>query len=563
VTAAPWTAPALGERLGLDPTPPAAPLGTGFVGPLLDGGDARVAAALAGFVPDPLPLDPLAWTEGAARALRAWLDSPGPVVFAADAAALGEEGVRTAIAGTGRTAALAIDPLVVRPPSAMPASPVAAAARVTKRDVAAIVLEPRVEDDAGLASLRELVALARAAGTWVIADETRTAGRTHPGSAARALGLECDLVLVGDAVACGRSFAALLARLGAAGIRLSEPAPDALAFALARASATVLARTPVHEDLAACGTRLVQAFESAARREDLRAGFVGPPALARVDFAAQEGVAAPLLRWHFDAEMQRLGAVPSEWCVAHAWTPQVEARLAAALAATAGRLRTKLIESNSYLSGGLPWVFATGDEVLRQRGLARYRYPKLAAVAVDAEPAGVRIAFAPGPLGPVVSSGFFVPTHLRGDFSVEIDYALPRWSSGPDSACFGLFFQNDLSTGRYYAQRTRSAAGDDTVLGSFDGHLTPSVPVRAARGALRLVRQGRTVTAWHREDQDEWRELGRTDAATADDGIVGAKVWSKVSCDGLEAEVTALRLHATVAEGQGPPVPVRPDPRRR
>jgi hypothetical protein len=499
----------------------------------------------------------------AAAALRAWLGLRGRVVLCRSADQAKELAVQAARARTGREVVLALDPIEGRPGSAMPLPRAHAAARLAKADVAAVLFEPRVEDDAHADELEGIVAAARQHGTRVIADETRTAGRVHAGSSTRALGLPCEAVVVGEAVACGLGCAAVLDSEDDAAVELVEPLPDALALALAAATARALARQPVHEEMAAHGARLREAFTAAAAAEQIAAELVGPAALMRVQVAAQEGVAAPLLRWHLAAEMQRLGVEANEWLVAHALSPAVADAMAAALRGTMARARTLLIESNSYLSGGLPYVFATANEFLRERGLARYRYPKLADVEVSAVHGRMRIAFAAGALGPVTSSGFFVPTRLRGDFTVEAEYELVRWTSGPDAVCFGLFFQNELSTGRYYAQRTIASSGSDTVHGSFDGVLTAARRAGARRGALRLARERSRVTAWHRDEGGEWHELGTTDSATTDDGILGAKVWAKVACDGIVAEVTALTIVAEWVPDQAPPVTARPDPRRR
>lgn len=551
------------SRLGVPPPRLHAPLGPGVEGALLAPDDGRLENALAEHLGEPWPEAPArAWCVPAAAALRSWLAVSGRVTLASDPATLMAAALEEATAASGRQALLAIEPLGQRPTAALPISRASAGERMAARDVAAVVFEPLLETPEDIGELRQLLRRARDAGARVIADESRTAGRVHAGSSARALALDVDEILLGPAIACGQAFAARLQLGNSDDVVTAGVGPDALALALARSTARTLARQPVAAELAALGQAMRDAFASACAREHIVAALVGPAALARFKIATQEGTPAQLLHWHFAVELERAGVRASEWCVAHAgWTQQAD-RLRLALAATVGRMRTLLIENNSYISGGLPFVFPTPDATLRQRGLGIYRFPKRAPVDVTVAGDRVRIAFAKGSLGEIVSSGFFVPTRLTGDFEVEAEYDLPAWSSGPDSACFGLFFQNDLSTGRYYAQRT-IAGSDDRVLGSFDGALTPAASVLARAGAFRLARVGRRVTAWHRQPGGPWRELGATDTATPDDGIVGAKIWSKVECDGLVAEVSALRLRATLAASQNPPLPIRPDPRAR
>ncbi len=551
----------LASRLGVPPPNYDPSLGTGVEGPLLAADDPRVAEALRVLLGAAIPRDPGAtWAPLVASALTTWLGVNGRVVLGRDAPTLLAAALADARARLRRDTVLNLEPSAQRAADALPMERADALARLAKGDVAAIVLEPRVETAADAADLAAVVAGARAGGTLVIADETRTAGRLHAGSSARALHLDVDAILLGSSLACGEAFAALIELRPPSSLNADAP-PTPLALALARASALVLAQHPVAAELQAMGEALARAFGTSCARERIVAELIGPPALARFSIAPQEGVATPVLHSHVGVELERVGAQASVWCVPHALWSRQAGELARALDAAIRRLRTLLIENSSYISGGLPFVFATDLDAVRQRGLGIYRYPKLGPVDVTAASSRVRIAFAKGPLGEIVSSGFFVPTRITGDFDVEADYELLAWSSGPDSACFGLFFQNELSTGRYYAQRTIDRDGD-RVLGGFDGVLTKAQTVRPRAGTFRLARVGSVVTAWHRAAGGAWYELGHTATATSDDGILGAKIWSKVECDGLVAEVAALRLRVTLAATQSQLLPVRPDPRR-
>lgn len=232
-----------------------------------------------------------------------------------------------------------------------------------------------------------------------------------------------------------------------------------------------------------------------------------------------------------------------------------------AVARAVGRLRTLLIELNSYLSGGMPWVFPAGDPRLSGRGLAAYRYPKLAAVDITAEPDGVRIAFQAGDLGAVTSSGFYVPTRVRGDFEITARYRLLDWHPGSETACFGLFTQDEPSLLRYYTQlRGVGPKYRDRMANFNNTHMTDPVPGAPDEGGFRLQRRGDHVTAWHRTD-DAWERLGEHRGDPVHDMIVGCKIWSSGEAGALSATLCDLTIEGEIPEDQIPEVPTRPDPR--
>ncbi|HLU39556.1 MAG TPA: hypothetical protein VK081_09230 [Planctomycetota bacterium] len=547
----------LAERLGVSFRAEAPPLALDAGGPLVAPDDPRLGPHLAAWLRAAPQDDP---AGAAADALRTWLGFGGRVRFARSAGDLLER-VFTEGGGPARVAVLG--PLPQRPP-ALPELDAAGARAALDAGATVLLFEPRAEDEAHAVALRDVLRHARARGARVVADETRTAGRLHPGSAAAALGLEVDAVLVGPSVACGAACAALLEPGGAPAVaRTGRDAPDDLALLLAAACARVVAATPVDAELAAMGERVRTAFFAACAREQLRGEWHGPTALGRLRLPDQEGVTTPHLHAHMGQELERAGVRASEWCVPHAyWRTQI-ADLCAGLDAATARMRTLLVEHGSWLCGGLPFPFATGDPLVRRRGLAAYRYPRERATEVAVHGDEVTITFPEGPLGPIVSSGLFVPTVLRGDFDVVAAYELRAWSAGPDSTCFGLFFQNELSTARYYAQRTIRSDGSDGVHASFDGVVGALRPVAGTHGMLRLQRRAGRVTAWHRADETQpWDEMGSA-PATGDDGVVGAKVWSKVDCAGLAVAVRILAFEGAPAPDQREPPPARPDPAQR
>ncbi|MBK8977550.1 MAG: hypothetical protein IPM29_16680 [Planctomycetes bacterium] len=426
---------------------------------------------------------------------------------------------------------------------------------------AALLVEPRP-----LGAGDTLAALCAAAvhhGLPVLLDETATAFRLAPGAAGAAQGLPADAFLLGPSLAGGLPFAALCGR----DLPPVDDAPDAATLLVADASLDLLAERPVADSAAAAGAELRERLVRRLAAEDVRAELLGPDAMPRIRFAGQENAEAPLIAHHFQLELRAAGVLTDGPDLLPPPRKQIEP-VARAFEHATSRIRTLLIEHNSYLSGGLPWPFAGDvDPRLRERGLARYRYPKLAAVDVDSLPdeRGVRIAFAAGELGPITSSGFYLPTRLRGDLDIRVTFRVERWEPGPDSACLGLFLQNEASTARYYAQlmSTADRKGEHSVAAGLEGRLLGRRTVDGSHGQLRLTRVGRQVCAWYAPaDSDAWVELGALTLGCDDDVICGAKIWSKVRCGGLVVLLHDLQVTATLPAEQLPRLEPRPDPRR-
>lgn len=314
---------------------------------------------------------------------------------------------------------------------------------------------------------------------------------------------------------------------------------------------------------AAIGERLRAAFEAGCRKHDIHAELVGPPQRMDVRFSGQEDVSGELIGQVFVEELATRGVragpvlAPSP-----ALDEATVARLEAVLRDVLNRLRTLLIEANSYLSGGLRWPFPDGGAFLRERGLAVYRFPKRGPVDVSAIDDHMRIAFAPGPLGEVTSSGFYVPTKIRGDFDVTLRYRVRRWQPGPVAACLALFAQDEPSLQRYYAQIRSAANQERHAMANLCEQLSAPVPATADDGAFRLTRNGQRVVAYHRaNDTDAWTRLGERADFAAADMVIGSKIWSSDRCDGLVADLYELRIEAEIPTDNLGPVPVRPDPR--
>ncbi|MBN2492163.1 MAG: hypothetical protein JXQ29_15050, partial [Planctomycetes bacterium] len=313
---------------------------------------------------------------------------------------------------------------------------------------------------------------------------------------------------------------------------------------------------------AAGGERLRAAFHEACARENVQGRLVGPPERMAFVFETQETAPPARILAAFLNELEARGVQAGPEIAAGAALDG--ARMAAAVRAlkdAVRRVRALLVEYNSYLSAGLPWVFPRADERLRARGLCTYRYPARAAVEVSPAGAAIRIAFAPGSLGEVTSSGFYVPTSVRGDFTATIRYHVRRWRPGPVHSCLALFAQDEPSLVRFYAQRFTEAGAPDRALvqANLNDVWSPPVAVTGDRGALRVQRRDDTLSSWH-DDGRGWLRLGETALAARPDLFVGAKIWSGGECGGLEADLSELVLEGEVPDEQRAVV-VRPDPR--
>jgi len=422
-------------------------------------------------------------------------------------------------------------------------------AELDRGDVAAVMTEP---------SARVLEA-SRKAGAQVVFDETETLYRLASGSLQVELGLAADTVMVGETLAAGRPFAAVL------------DAEAELEGACAEASVQAACATlrVVREDadfsrrMAAGSDALVRVFDETCRAENILARWVGAPGRRVIEFEGQEGAPPELIREHFVKELADRGLECGGVLYPSAWMePEELERACDALAANVRRARALLIEYNSYLSGGVPYVFPTDSPVLAERGIALYRFPREGPVKVSPDGAAMLIDVRPGPLGEVTSSGFYIPTRIRGDFSVRVRYSILAWKPGDTAACLALFVQDEPSLARYYAQQMSSAEDGDRhwLLANFTGNVGERVPADAHAGEFRIDREGTRARCWQRPIDGEWRLLGEHRDESAPDMFIGAKIWSAGESGGLRARLSELSIEGEVAAEQPPPVPVRADP---
>ncbi len=317
----------------------------------------------------------------------------------------------------------------------------------------------------------------------------------------------------------------------------------------------------------AYGERLAAAFAEECAANDVRGRLTGGPEVYAIAFEGQEDASPELMRRAFLDELRHAGVLATE-TLTLTLHPEMDAAAAAfaeeALRHGARRLRTLLVEHNSYLSGGLRYPFPPSAAGVAERGLAIYRFPKTGNVDVTAEGDRIRIAFKPGDVGPITSSGFYLPTLISGDFTVDADYELRGWH--PDAVepgCFALFAQNEDSSHRYYAQRMSSGDGPHRLVASHVDQLSPERAVDGDRGSFRVTRAGDVMTCFHRQPGADWIALGTAPAPPESEMILGAKIWAKLRCGGLCVDIYNLRIDGRLADRQIPPVPVVQDPRSK
>lgn len=314
--------------------------------------------------------------------------------------------------------------------------------------------------------------------------------------------------------------------------------------------------------------RLPATFASICAAKGLRARLVGGPLAWEARFEDQGGADSATIARVFRDELRAAGLEEGEVRLPAEGDEAARARVEDALAIALHRTRKLLIEFGSWISGGLPLPFAGVPRGLRESGLACFRYPSRAATEVLVDERGVVIRFAPGDLGnvtssvwKVTSSGWYVPALLEGDYTAQLDYELLRWRpSERDACCFAMTAVDLGMAHRHHAQRMSTGEAQHSVLSEHADVISPMLPVTGTHGTLEVARRGDRIACRHR-GPDGWLELGEGPAPPEREMVLGAKVWGKHACDGLEVVTRDLRVEGLLTVRALPPVPVRPDPR--
>lgn len=156
--------------------------------------------------------------------------------------------------------------------------------------LAAVIVEPVIEREAGGEWFQQLRAETHALGALLIIDEVKTAGRLAIGGATERYALEPDLVVVGKAIANGLPLAAVGGRpevmdcVSDTWIS-STLSTEFIALAAARATLLVMEREGVPAILARRGAQLLAGLgRLAGAHPNLVAGAVGLPEMCFLSF---------------------------------------------------------------------------------------------------------------------------------------------------------------------------------------------------------------------------------------------------------------------------------------
>ena len=130
--------------------------------------------------------------------------------------------------------------------------------------------------------------------------------------------------------------------------------------------------------------RLKQTFAAACDQHSIQGRLAGSPGALEVTFTAQEGANEAMMLHGFGEELRSDGVDWAEMAADAGPDEATLTRYEAGVRAAVGRMRVLLVELNSYITGGLDWVFPAAPEALSGRGLANYRFPARAAAALRA-----------------------------------------------------------------------------------------------------------------------------------------------------------------------------------
>jgi glutamate-1-semialdehyde 2,1-aminomutase len=168
------------------------------------------------------------------------------------------------------------------------------AARLAAGDVAAVIMEPVMFNNAGIMPgpgyLEAVRAACDATGTLLIFDEVITGFRVAPGGAQELYGVTPDLTILGKALANGFPVAALVGRRAPMSV-LTGPVlhggtynTQSVAMAATLATLTEIAGGEPHRRIAATGARLMEGLRKQFADAGVEAQVVGFPAVFQVRF---------------------------------------------------------------------------------------------------------------------------------------------------------------------------------------------------------------------------------------------------------------------------------------
>ncbi|MFO1052081.1 MAG: hypothetical protein U1F36_07695 [Planctomycetota bacterium] len=509
------------------------PLNLSDGGPLLPPDDVLLARVLAATSADG---DPIALLR---EELAGWCGLDAPVALFGDLAAARARMVRAARprdAGAvlcigGRDEGLPAG--AVRIPFAALGSAIASIEATA--DPACVVLEPRGE----LATLRAIAATCARRSVRLLLDESRTAARLAARTVGAEVGIEADAVLLGDSLADGEPFGAV--------VGIADPGSSVPSATARRVRAVVqrLSVRGVHEQLSREGVALRSRFVAQVRKLGLRARLLGPAALMQIVFDAQDNIDGARITARF---LDELAAVGLHCGPDIALSLREEGRstvLADAFDAALARIRTRLVEHNAQLSDDLPGVFCGLPFVMRAEGLSRFVQPRQARGEVTVDGDGLCLTLEEGPLGPGASVGFTSRRSLQGDFDLRVRFELQAESGEP--LRFALFAQEERGSGRVEASWLAPATADATamIVASFDGAPDPLAVPGGPSGWLRITREGGAIAvscAGGTDRPGDFTPIARRQPRTPSAVRIGCRLVGAVRTAGARAKVTDFEV---------------------
>ncbi|MFD0743451.1 aminotransferase class III-fold pyridoxal phosphate-dependent enzyme [Phytohabitans flavus] len=168
------------------------------------------------------------------------------------------------------------------------------AERLAANDVAAVIMEPVMFNNAGILPrpgyLEAVRAACDATGTLLVFDEVITGFRVAPGGAQQLYGVTPDLTILGKALANGFPVAALVGRREPMSALVGKVLhggtynTQSVAMAATLATLTEIAGGEPHRRIAVTGTRLMEGLRKEFADAGVDAQIVGFPAVFQVRF---------------------------------------------------------------------------------------------------------------------------------------------------------------------------------------------------------------------------------------------------------------------------------------
>ncbi|MEV0714334.1 aspartate aminotransferase family protein [Asanoa sp. NPDC050611] len=168
--------------------------------------------------------------------------------------------------------------------------------RLERGDVAAVIMEPVMFNNAGILPLPGYLEAVReacdATGTLLIFDEVITGFRIGPGGAQEALGVTPDLTVLGKALANGFPVAAVVGKRSYMGLLAERVVQggtyntQSLAMAATLATLTEIASGRPYATIGPIGTRLMEGLRKEFADAGVEAQIVGYPAVFQVRFGS-------------------------------------------------------------------------------------------------------------------------------------------------------------------------------------------------------------------------------------------------------------------------------------